>query len=1822
TSGTMSGAGTTIVAAGGTLALSGYDTRFLVGRTLQVAGTGTWTDSGSLYLADAARLDVAAGGTLDLPENASLAFWYGSPVTFTNAGTVTKTTGTGTFYAGVAFVNNGQVSVGSGTLNLSAGGSGAGTWSVASGANLTLSTGSFTLANGAVNGAGAVLISGGTVEVGTGFTPTGPVTLSSGSLTLTTSAAVSQFTQSGGTLTGDGDLTVTGSLTWTSGTMSGAGTTIVAAGGTLALSGYDTRFLVSRTLRIAGTGIWTDSGSLYLADAARLEVAAGGTLDLPENASLVNWYGASSTFANAGTVTKTTGTGTFYVGVSTTNASTGRLVLGSGTLAFATGFSTAGTVEIGSETTLSISGGNYSQTAGETTLLNGTLAAETVDLAGGVLSGFGSIAGTLTQSGGEVSPGTSTMPTGVLTVTGSYSQGSAATLRIELVEPTSGHYDQLVVGGSVSIAGIVSITELAGFVNGPEFRFLTTGGTTAVSGTFLGNPDGTAWTFGGKPYLLSYAAGDGNDVALLFDGPKLSIGNVRSDEGNVGRTRFEFPVTMSRAWDVPVTVQWATQDDTAIAGEDYIAASGMLTFLPGGPLTQTVVVEVYGDLDQERSERFRVLLSDAVEAAIVTGTAIGTIANDDGVLNLPDNKGTEFWLTFLGNEKYGSPYPDSQQLSLYITSEVDTFARVEIPGLGFDQTVEVAAGEVVTVPIPDGADLGRASDTIQNRGIHVTADDEIAVYGLNYVQYTTDAFLGLPVDILGTEYMVLSYRNSPLHPQLRGTEFAVAATVDGTVLTITPSYAAGNRPAGVPYTVTLDQGQVYQLISQETDDGDLTGTVISASQPVAAFGGHQITFVPSDVWAGNHLVEQLTPIDTWGRQFLTAPLATRSGGDTFRILASEDGTVVTINDQIVATLDRGEYYEQIVNNSSDIRANHPILVGQYSNGGDFDSTLADPFLVLIPPTEQFQAEYTVTTPASGFPTNYVNLVVPEAAVGSVTRDGDVIPVAAFTRIGSTDFFWAQVPVEIGAHSLAASLPFGITIYGFNDYDSYGYTGGLALAPIASATAIGLSPPTATLSVGGTHRVTATVTDATGKRLAGIRVDFVVSGANAASGFALTDANGQAAFTYTGSVRGDDTITASVGTLTASAVADWVLAAPTIRVDSPPDGSAFPAGQTVLVTGVATAGNPNAPIASVTADGIAVTFDATGRFFARIPVGPGTRTVQFVATDVYGQTAETTHSLVGTQVPTGSIDFDSLVEVGHIRADYGRTSFDDRTNTLFADVTITNTGTYAISGPVLVGVRNLSDLSVSVGTPDGYLLDGTPYFNLTARGLVTGGLAPGAAASVFALTFLNPNRVRFVYDLVLLGTPNQAPAFTSVPPLEATVGRAYTYAASATDPDGDTLAYTLAAGPVGMTIDSATGVLNWTPNAADVGTQIVAIRTTDGHGGSATQTFTLTITQPAPNRPPVFTSIPSVGGAVHVSYGYAPVVEDADGDTLSFGLSAAPVGMTIDPTTGALTWTPSADQLGNSVVTVTVSDGQGGTASQTFVVRVTPEPGNTAPIFVSPIAGTALVGQAFAHAARAVDADGDPITYALVGAVPSGLTLASDGLVTWTPATTGTATFTVRATDGRGGIAEQTITVAVGSDAPITLSGTAFHDTDADGVWDAGEESLATWIVYIDDNSNSQHDPGERSSPVAADGTYTLTGLPAGSYSVALERPEGWVFTLPANGQRTVTAAAGETVSGLDFGAVRRIVPPQNHDPLLTATVPTTVVVGQTFAFLPTASDPDGDPLNFDLSVRPTGMAVDPLTGRVTWVPDGSQIGQQNGLLRVRDGQGGVALLPF
>ena len=400
-----------------------------------------------------------------------------------------------------------------------------------------------------------------------------------------------------------------------------------------------------------------------------------------------------------------------------------------------------------------------------------------------------------------------------------------------------------------------------------------------------------------------------------------------------------------------------------------------------------------------------------------------------------DSAGTEFFLVYTDNAADG---PGS---AIFITSAVDTSGLVEVPGIGFSQAFSVAANTITTVDIPQAAEV-QGSDIIDNKGIRVTADDEVTVYFLNPREpvYSNDAYLGLPVDILNVEYIVLAYQETIGYPS----ELAIVAPYDNTDVIITPSITTGTRTAGVPYTITLSQFQTYTLQGDGAGE-DLTGTIIESSHPVAVFAGSRCTFIPPSSYACDHIVEQMTPTATWGKEFDTFPFKARQNGlgDFLRILACVDGTVVTIDGAVAGTINRGEFLETMVTAPSEISTSEPTLVAQYLTGEDYEGRIGDPFECLIPPTEQFMPGYTFLTP-TGYAENYVNVVAPTASLGDLVLEGSPVDTTLFTAFGTKGLSCGTINLSEGSHTMSGSAPFGIYVYGYNSYVSYGYPGGLAL----------------------------------------------------------------------------------------------------------------------------------------------------------------------------------------------------------------------------------------------------------------------------------------------------------------------------------------------------------------------------------------------------------------------------------------------------------------------------------------------------------------------------------------------------------------------------------------------------------------------------------------------------------------------------------------------------------------------------------------------------------------------------------------------------------
>jgi hypothetical protein len=164
--------------------------------------------------------------------------------------------------------------------------------------------------------------------------------------------------------------------------------------------------------------------------------------------------------------------------------------------------------------------------------------------------------------------------------------------------------------------------------------------TVLVNGDRLGEPNETFFVNLSSPTNAVIADGQGQGT-IVDDEPYLSITpSVSRSEGNTGPTPFSFPITLSSAYDAPVTVDWATAAGSATDGSDYQAASGTLIFAPN-ETTKTITILVNGDRLPEPTETFFVNLSGATSAVIIRGNSVGTIFDDEPRVSINDVTVTE-----------------------------------------------------------------------------------------------------------------------------------------------------------------------------------------------------------------------------------------------------------------------------------------------------------------------------------------------------------------------------------------------------------------------------------------------------------------------------------------------------------------------------------------------------------------------------------------------------------------------------------------------------------------------------------------------------------------------------------------------------------------------------------------------------------------------------------------------------------------------------------------------------------------------------------------------------------------------------------------------------------------------------------------------------------------------------------------------------------------------------------------------------------------------------------------------------------------------------
>lgn len=399
-----------------------------------------------------------------------------------------------------------------------------------------------------------------------------------------------------------------------------------------------------------------------------------------------------------------------------------------------------------------------------------------------------------------------------------------------------------------------------------------------------------------------------------------------------------------------------------------------------------------------------------------------------------DNKGKEFIMAFL--RAFNSP-----TLELHLTSDVATTVTVEYPIGTVISSVAVNPGAITIVPVPTAASMW-ANATVESRAVRATAADEFVCYMISRETYTSDAALALPVETFNTEYVVTTYNNR----ESGDAEFGVVAAFDNTTVTITPKAGlTSGQPAGVAFVVVLDKGEGYHVSGNAAGiGGDLSGSIVTADKPIGLTNGNRCTFVPPTTGYCDHVFEVAQPTQSWGKRVLMRNLPDRPSGTIYRIVASQNGTTVTRNGAPIGTINRGQFLE-VGPTATDVvfESTNPIFVSQFMTGqASPGATTGDPAMGNGIPTDQFLRSYTFSAVGGGqFVLNFVTIVAASGDVGSLTLDGVAVPIASFTPIGATGFSAAIVPITSGTHSTSSTSPHGITVEGYNGYDSYLYPGG-------------------------------------------------------------------------------------------------------------------------------------------------------------------------------------------------------------------------------------------------------------------------------------------------------------------------------------------------------------------------------------------------------------------------------------------------------------------------------------------------------------------------------------------------------------------------------------------------------------------------------------------------------------------------------------------------------------------------------------------------------------------------------------------------------------
>ncbi len=396
----------------------------------------------------------------------------------------------------------------------------------------------------------------------------------------------------------------------------------------------------------------------------------------------------------------------------------------------------------------------------------------------------------------------------------------------------------------------------------------------------------------------------------------------------------------------------------------------------------------------------------------------------------------------------------------------------------------------------------------------------------------------------------------------------------------------------------------------------------------------------------------------------------------------------------------------------------------------------------------------------------------------------------------------------------------------------------------------------------------------------------------------------------------------------------------------------------------------------------------------------------------------------------------------------------------------------------------------------------------------------------------------------------------------------------------------------------------------------------GADGSSTTSMPVTQSDTAPAAAaPLISGTPDTTVVAGTKYSFQPGASDSDGDALTFSVKNLPAWATFDTTSGLLSGTPAASDVGNyQSITITVADGNATAQLAPFNIQVTAPavvtPTNAPPTITGVAATSVQAGSHYAFQPSASDPDKNPLVFSVSG-LPSWASFSTTtGLLSGTPSSANVGAFpniVVSVSDGHSQVFLQafTITVTAIPPAPPTNTPPKITGTPATSVQAGSAYSFQPAASDADGNKL----------------TFAIANKPAwANFSTTTGQLSGTPGTTNVGSYANIVISVSDgtnTVSLPAFTLQVTAPPATATPPTISGTPGTTVQAGTAYSFTPTAHDSSGKTLSFSIQNKPSWASFSIATGQLSGTPASSNIGTYaNIIITVSNGTTSASLAAF